>query len=295
MIQRLRSATGPLIVVLALVFSFVPSSASAQSPTRAIVLGWDGTVPAFALEMVRQGKLPNLAKLIEGGAYADDVKAVFPSKTAPGFAALITGAPPRVSGISGNRVPRAPREQFTILESLAGFSSAPLRAETDLGRRAPGGQKVGGCARSDLCRRARRGNCALLGLYSDRRPRRHRRKSSSQTSADERLAECAAERCPADRNRFHRRRIADFRPARSTIPPTPSSATTRLFLADRARRRPDQSATQSRCRPGPAANFSGVSRLRSRRGNRTVRILLPPLRSQTRRQRFFSLLHPADA
>ena len=94
------------------------------------MLGWDGTVPAFALEMARQGKLPNLAKLIEGGAYADDVKAVFPSKTAPGFAALITGAPPRVSGISGNRVPRAPREQFTILESLAGFSSAPLLAES---------------------------------------------------------------------------------------------------------------------------------------------------------------------
>jgi predicted AlkP superfamily phosphohydrolase/phosphomutase len=130
MIQLLRSASRPLIVVLALVFSFVPSGASAQSPTRAIVLGWDGTVPAFALEMARQGKLPNLAKLIEGGAYADDVKAVFPSKTAPGFAALITGAPPRVSGISGNRVPRAPRDQFTILENLAGFSSAPLSAET---------------------------------------------------------------------------------------------------------------------------------------------------------------------
>ncbi len=76
-----------------------------------------------------QDKLPNLAKLIEGGAFADDVVAGFPSKTAPGFASLITGAPPRITGISGNRVPRAPRDQFTILESLAGFSEAPLRAE----------------------------------------------------------------------------------------------------------------------------------------------------------------------
>jgi predicted AlkP superfamily phosphohydrolase/phosphomutase len=73
--------------------------------------------------------LPNLAKLIEGGAYADDVMPGFPSKTASGFASLMTGAPPRITGISGNRVPRAPREQFTILESLAGFSGAPLRAE----------------------------------------------------------------------------------------------------------------------------------------------------------------------
>ena len=93
------------------------------------MLAWDGTVPAFVQEMLRDGKLPHLAKLIEGGAFADDVIPVFPSKTAPGFASLITGAPPRITGISGNRVPRAPREQFTILESLAGFSAAPLRAE----------------------------------------------------------------------------------------------------------------------------------------------------------------------
>jgi predicted AlkP superfamily phosphohydrolase/phosphomutase len=141
MIQQLRCTVSPLIIVLALVLSFVPSSSRAQSPTRAIVLGWDGTVPAFALEMARQGKLPNLAKLIAGGAYADDVKPVFPSKTAPGFAALITGAPPRVSGISGNRVPRAPREQFTILESLAGFSAAPLNAETIWAAARRGGKK----------------------------------------------------------------------------------------------------------------------------------------------------------
>ena len=116
-----------LIAAIAVLLPFIPSRVSGQS-YRAIVLAWDGTVPAFAREMLRQGKLPNLAKLIEGGAIADDVIPVFPSKTAPGFASLITGAPPRITGISGNRVPRAPRSQFTILESLAGFSAAPLAA-----------------------------------------------------------------------------------------------------------------------------------------------------------------------
>ncbi len=105
------------------------SAANAQSVTKAIVVAWDGAVPAFVYEMLREGQLPNLAKLIEGGAFADDVKAVFPSKTAPGFASLMTGAPPRVTGISGNRVPRAPSSEFTILESFAGFSEAPLHAE----------------------------------------------------------------------------------------------------------------------------------------------------------------------
>jgi predicted AlkP superfamily phosphohydrolase/phosphomutase len=106
-----------------------PTSSLAGVSAGGIVFAWDGAVPAFAQEMLRAGKLPNLAKLIEGGAFSYDVEPVFPSETAPGFASLITGAPPRVTGISGNRVPRAPREQFTVLESVAGFAEAPLRAE----------------------------------------------------------------------------------------------------------------------------------------------------------------------
>ena len=101
-----------------------------QTPPKAIVLAWDGAVPAFVREMLRQGKLPNLAKMIEGGAFGDEVLPVFPSSTAPGFASLATGAPPRINGISGNRVPRGPRNQFTILDSSAGFNPALLRAET---------------------------------------------------------------------------------------------------------------------------------------------------------------------
>src|SRR5881296_510655 len=123
------------LVITALVYGLVvaawvaPGPVYGQTPPKAIVLAWDGAVPGFVREMLAQGKLPNLAKLIEGGTFADDVTAVFPSSTAPGFASLLTGAPPRITGISGNRVPRAPREQFTILESIAGFSEAPLQAE----------------------------------------------------------------------------------------------------------------------------------------------------------------------
>jgi predicted AlkP superfamily phosphohydrolase/phosphomutase len=116
----------PLFLIIAWVG---PSSVRSQPPTKAIVLGWDGAVPSFVHEMLRLGKLPNLAKLIEGGAVADDVTPCFPSLTAPGFASLWTGAPPRITGISGNRVPRLPRSQFTILESSAGFNNALLQAE----------------------------------------------------------------------------------------------------------------------------------------------------------------------
>jgi predicted AlkP superfamily phosphohydrolase/phosphomutase len=112
----------------AILASALPCATHAQT-AKAIVFAWDGTVSTFVDELVRQGKLPNLAKLIAGGAFADDVTAGFPSKTAPGFASLMTGAPPRVTGISGNRVPREPRADYTILDSIAGFSAAPLLAD----------------------------------------------------------------------------------------------------------------------------------------------------------------------
>src|SRR4026207_1102391 len=125
-----RADIAPVILSILLVLSWVvPPCSAGEGAQKAVVMAWDGTVSLFAQQLLRAGKLPNLAKLIEGGAFADDVMAGFPSKTAPGFASLMTGAPPRLTGISGNRVPRAPRDQFTILDSLAGFSGAPLRAE----------------------------------------------------------------------------------------------------------------------------------------------------------------------
>jgi len=107
----------------------IPSDVHGQPAPKAIILAWDGAVPSFIHQLLRRGKLPNLAKLIDGGAFADDVLPVFPSKTAPGFAALWTGAPPRTTGISGNRVPRTPQSQSTVTESSAAFNSNLLRAE----------------------------------------------------------------------------------------------------------------------------------------------------------------------
>ena len=141
MTRRTRAITLFFAAIITLLFA-APRFARGQSAAKAIVLGWDGAVPAFAHEMLRAGKLPNLAKLIEGGVFADEVKTVFPSKTAPGFASLLTGAPPRVTGISGNRVPRAPRAEFTVLDSVAGFSEAPLGAEPIWSAAERAGKKV---------------------------------------------------------------------------------------------------------------------------------------------------------
>ncbi len=106
-----------------------PGPVHSQSPPKAIILAWDGAVSSFVQAMLDQQKLPNLAKLIDGGAFADTVISTFPSLTAPSFASIWTGAPPPVTGISGNRVPRVPQNQHTILEYSMGFNSALLLAE----------------------------------------------------------------------------------------------------------------------------------------------------------------------
>lgn len=118
-----------LSFILAALLAAASASSAQPAQRKAIVVAWDGIVPSFAKEMMARGLLPNLQQLLDGGSYADDVLAATPSKTAVGFASLWTGASPRVTGISGNRLPRAPAQQFTILETNLGFSGAALRAE----------------------------------------------------------------------------------------------------------------------------------------------------------------------
>jgi predicted AlkP superfamily phosphohydrolase/phosphomutase len=112
--------------------------------------------------MLGQGKLPNLATLIAGGAFADDVTPVYPSKTAPGFASLWTGAPPRLTAISGNLQPRTPIHQYTILESHVSFRGAPLRAEPLWATALHAGRKVA-LAHVPFARELSDGAVKLLG------------------------------------------------------------------------------------------------------------------------------------
>ncbi|HWP58060.1 MAG TPA: alkaline phosphatase family protein [Candidatus Acidoferrales bacterium] len=105
------------------------SPATGAEPVQAIIVAFDGFSGQRLAELVRAGKLPNFARLIAGGAFSDSVTTVFPSKTAPAFASLWTGAGPRVTGISGNLMPRTPRSSHTIAESRSGFFSDALLAE----------------------------------------------------------------------------------------------------------------------------------------------------------------------
>ncbi|MFQ5744354.1 MAG: alkaline phosphatase family protein, partial [Acidobacteriota bacterium] len=97
-----------------------------QGPRRRVLwINWDGAAISLVRPMLEAGRLPQLAVLETEGEVAA-AQSVFPTLTAPGFAALWTGAPPSINGITGNRVP-PPGEPVTA--GVNGFSAEMLRAE----------------------------------------------------------------------------------------------------------------------------------------------------------------------
>ena len=116
-----------LFLIIACAFPTARSCANADQSHRPR-LGRRGTHLSL-MRCCAWGNFPTSPNSSKAERVADDVTPCFPSLTAPGFASLWTGAPPRITGISGNRVPRLPRSQFTILESSAGFNNALLQAE----------------------------------------------------------------------------------------------------------------------------------------------------------------------
>ena len=70
---------------------------------KVMVLGVDGLDPRFSRRMVNEGKMPNLAKIIERGACREDLVLLggHPTITPPMWTTLATGAYANVHGITG--------------------------------------------------------------------------------------------------------------------------------------------------------------------------------------------------
>ena len=98
---------------------------------RVLIVGLDGVGEAVLTEALAAGDMPRLAAFLgadRGGGVRDHayvaggVPAVFPSETAPGWAAVYTGARPAVSGVTGN--------EWFDRDSLAVFAPVPLSVGT---------------------------------------------------------------------------------------------------------------------------------------------------------------------
>jgi predicted AlkP superfamily phosphohydrolase/phosphomutase len=93
---------------------------------RGVLLSLDGAGERLIAEAISRGAMPELERLRRRGATADGVITAFPAKTAPGHAALFTGAWSPLNGIGGNwhAVPGG-----SILEQEDGYRSDRLAAE----------------------------------------------------------------------------------------------------------------------------------------------------------------------
>jgi predicted AlkP superfamily phosphohydrolase/phosphomutase len=94
--------------------------------TKAVLVTLDGAGASVVADAVARGVMPQLGRLRAEGATADGSLTSLPAKTAPGHAAIFTGAWSDVNGITGNRV-AVPGGRVT--DEDTGYTSTHLRAE----------------------------------------------------------------------------------------------------------------------------------------------------------------------
>ena len=92
-----------ILAVLALVLS-IPGETTPQSSSDAhvILISLDG----FAASRLEDEELelPNLRAVARSGAWAKSSQTVFPSTDDPAHTSILTGVPPRLHGVIGNRM-----------------------------------------------------------------------------------------------------------------------------------------------------------------------------------------------
>ncbi|MBI4444296.1 MAG: alkaline phosphatase family protein [Acidobacteria bacterium] len=118
-----------LLVAVPVAIGQVENGADATIDRKAIFLSMDG----FPAELMDRewvsAYMPHLSRLIADGAVPGRSRSSFPSVTPAAHAALWSGAYGGISGITASTLLQLPPERYTILETISGFSSVPLRAE----------------------------------------------------------------------------------------------------------------------------------------------------------------------
>lgn len=114
MIMKMNQVTSLLVFVLVLLST---SSTSAQSP-NVILISWDGVQRAHLYDLLERGELPNLHSLMERGGIAPITITDHFTDTKSGHAEMLTGYPPRITGVWNNRTFKPIPEGYTLFERL---------------------------------------------------------------------------------------------------------------------------------------------------------------------------------
>ncbi len=106
--------------------AMVPLNERPKYAERVILLSIDAMRADMTFQLAEEGKLPGFKYLIDHGVVAKGMIVSFPSATAVSHAVLSTGAPPGITGITGNSFHEP---GMKVYETKTGFSGAYLRAE----------------------------------------------------------------------------------------------------------------------------------------------------------------------
>ncbi len=117
-------------------------AATPRGTSKVVLISWDGAPNWVIRDMVRDGKLPGLARIMADGFRADGMQPAYPSKTAVGHASIFTGTWPDIHGVSNNSVPLLPRSENGPDKTIRGFDSAALQAEPLIVTAARQGKRV---------------------------------------------------------------------------------------------------------------------------------------------------------
>ncbi len=95
----------------------VEDEAAGRNPARVILIGWDGAQREHVREALGRGELPALRSLIDDGVY-EDIDVTGTTDTKAGWAEILTGYGPEVTGVFSNDRFNAIPEGDTIFERL---------------------------------------------------------------------------------------------------------------------------------------------------------------------------------
>ena len=108
-----------------------------ESVGRVVVLGFDGLSPVMVEKWVKEGKLPNMARIMEEGAYGGCMT-VLPPSSASAWTSAVTGVNPGKHGIYGflKELQEGSKRPAVFNTSRDRGFSAVWDVMTDFGRRA---------------------------------------------------------------------------------------------------------------------------------------------------------------
>jgi len=107
------------MIAVALGLVLAASLAPAQDqPKNVLIIGWDGCQRAHLQEMIARHEVPNLMTLVHHGALVDVEVSSGATDTKAGWAQILTGYSPDLTGVYSNHVYRPIPQGYTIFERV---------------------------------------------------------------------------------------------------------------------------------------------------------------------------------